>query len=76
MTTATATIINIDNDSPITYVTFTTTYSDKILTIANNNDNTFTITYNYDHDTSITFTADQLANAFGVYPNVYAALAA
>lgn len=67
----TATILDIDADSPVTYVTFRTQYG-AILTIGNNNDNTFTVFY--PNEDSEIVRAAELAGTFVDYPNVRAAL--
>lgn len=76
MTTSanTITIIDIDTDSPTTYVTFKiNTPQHHETVIINNNDDTFTV-YPLNSDNWTIFTADQLSKLFTDYPTLRTAL--
>ena len=67
-------IINIDNDSPVTYVTFKIdTPHHHVTTIGDNNDGTYTILLNDSNDWQIV-PAEYLAKLFSEYPALVAAL--
>lgn len=67
------TIIDIDVDSPVTYVTFQYNVDNRIITIGDNLDNTYTV--HYPNNVSVITDAAALAPLFQTHPELLTALA-